>query len=70
MGHSADATSPPHTVPLPAGQFSCQGSVISIPVLTRYIGAWAANDVEKIADSVAESCIITECYGPVYHGRE
>lgn len=38
--------------------------------LTRYIEAWAANDVEKIADSVAESCIITECYGPVYRGRE
>lgn len=39
-------------------------------VLTRYIGAWAANDVEEIAASVAESCVIAECYGPVYRGRE
>jgi hypothetical protein len=38
-------------------------------VLTRYVEAWVANDVDKIAESVAESCVITECYGPVYHGR-
>ena len=35
----------------------------------RYIEAWVANDVDKIAESVAESCIITECHGPVYRGR-
>lgn len=38
-------------------------------VLTRYIEAWVANDVDKIADSVSESCVISECYGPVYRGR-
>jgi hypothetical protein len=38
--------------------------------LTRYIEAWVANDVDKIAESVAESCVIAECYGPVYRGRE
>lgn len=38
-------------------------------VLMRYIESWVANDVNKIAESVAESCIITECCGPVYRGR-
>jgi len=38
--------------------------------LTEYIGAWAANDVERIAAAVTEDCVITECYGPVYRGRD
>lgn len=37
--------------------------------LTRYIEAWVANDADKIVESVAESCVIAECYGPVYRGR-
>jgi len=39
-------------------------------VLTRYIEAWVANDPAKITESVTESCVIAECYGPVYRGRE
>ena len=39
-------------------------------VLTDYIDAWVAGDAERIAGTVTEDCVITECYGPVYHGRE
>jgi ketosteroid isomerase-like protein len=37
--------------------------------LTEYIDAWIAGDVERIAHAVAEDCVVTECYGPVYRGR-
>ena len=37
--------------------------------LTAYIDAWVANDADRIVDAVAEDCVITECYGPVYRGR-
>ncbi|WP_181157630.1 nuclear transport factor 2 family protein [Microbacterium sp. MYb62] len=39
-------------------------------ILTDYIGAWVANDAERIAAAVAEDCVVTECYGPVYRGRD
>jgi ketosteroid isomerase-like protein len=38
--------------------------------LTEYIRAWVANDVDRIAAVVTEECVITECYGPVYRGRD
>lgn len=38
--------------------------------LTDYIDAWVANDAARIATAVAEDCVITECYGPVYRGRD
>jgi len=38
--------------------------------LTEYIDAWVAGDAERIAATVAEDCVITECYGPVYRGRD
>ena len=38
--------------------------------LTEYIDAWIANDADRVAAAVAEDCIITECYGPVYRGRD
>ncbi|MFT4052038.1 MAG: nuclear transport factor 2 family protein [Microbacterium sp.] len=37
--------------------------------LTDYIDAWAEGDVDRIAATVAEDCVIAECYGPVYRGR-
>jgi hypothetical protein len=37
--------------------------------LERYVAAWIAHDPEQIADAVTEDCTVTECYGPVYHGR-
>ena len=38
--------------------------------LRRYIDAWIANDTEAIVASVTPDAIVTESYGPVYHGRE
>lgn len=37
-------------------------------VLVDYIDAWVTGDVERITATVAEDCVITECYGPVYRG--
>ncbi|GAB3758268.1 nuclear transport factor 2 family protein [Microlunatus parietis] len=39
-------------------------------VLAEYMDAWIAADVERIAAAVTEDCVIIECYGPVYRGRE
>ncbi|WP_143014887.1 nuclear transport factor 2 family protein [Glycomyces harbinensis] len=38
--------------------------------LTEYIDAWIAADADRIARAVTEHCHITECYGPVYRGRD
>ncbi len=42
----------------------------ALPILSRYIDAWTANNPARIAATVAEDCVITECYGPVYRGRD
>lgn len=42
----------------------------AVSVLAKYFDAWVANDANRIAATVAQDCVITECYGPVYHGRE
>lgn len=39
-------------------------------MLSDYIDSWVANDANRIAAAVAEDCVITECYGPVYRGRD
>lgn len=38
--------------------------------LTNYMEAWVANDADLIAGAVTENCVVTECYGPVYRGRD
>lgn len=38
--------------------------------LLDYIEAWASNDVDRITAAVAADCVITECYGPIYRGRD
>ena len=38
--------------------------------LESYVAAWVAQDSELIASAVALDCVITECYGPVYRGRD
>ncbi|MFC4244412.1 nuclear transport factor 2 family protein [Gryllotalpicola reticulitermitis] len=38
--------------------------------LLDYIEAWASNDVDRIAMAVDSDCVITECYGPIYRGRD
>jgi ketosteroid isomerase-like protein len=38
--------------------------------LTDYINAWNTNDVDNIEATVTPDAVVTESYGPVYHGRE
>ena len=38
--------------------------------LLDYIAAWAANDAGRVAACVAPDGTVTECYGPVYRGRD
>lgn len=38
--------------------------------LTAYMDAWVRGDVEAIVRLVSADCGITECYGPVYRGRD
>lgn len=35
-----------------------------------YVGGWKKNNAQKILDSLAEDCFITESHGPTYHGPE
>lgn len=38
--------------------------------LVRYIEAWTSGDPARIAHCVTPDCVIIECYGPVYRGRD
>lgn len=38
--------------------------------LTSYVAAWVSNDADRIAETVGAACRITECYGPIYTGRD
>ncbi|WP_430501313.1 nuclear transport factor 2 family protein [Micromonospora trifolii] len=38
--------------------------------LTDYINAWNSNDTESIVATVTPDAVVTESYGPVYHGQE
>lgn len=38
--------------------------------LTDYVDAWKSNDTERIVATVTRDVVVTESYGPVYHGRE
>jgi ketosteroid isomerase-like protein len=38
--------------------------------LLDYIDAWRRHDVDGVLGTLAADCVIIECYGPVYRGRE
>ncbi|BBY25645.1 nuclear transport factor 2 family protein [Mycobacterium stomatepiae] len=38
-------------------------------VLAEYMDAWVAADPLRIVATVTDDCVITECYGPIYRGR-
>ena len=38
--------------------------------LTDYISAWNSNDTASIVATVTPDAVVTESYGPVYHGQE
>jgi ketosteroid isomerase-like protein len=37
--------------------------------LRDYITAWERHDVAGVLATLTDDCVITECYGPVYHGK-
>ena len=37
--------------------------------LTDYIDAWRRHDVAGVLATLADDCVIIECYGPVYRGK-
>jgi hypothetical protein len=37
--------------------------------LHAYIDGWRRHNISAVLATVAEDCVITECYGPVYRGR-
>lgn len=37
--------------------------------LLEYVRAWVAGDAARIADAVAEDCLVVESNGPVHRGR-
>lgn len=39
-------------------------------LLTSYIKAWASHDIEGVLATLADDCVVTESYGPVYRGRD
>lgn len=38
--------------------------------LEQYVAAWVSQEPDRIANAVTIDCVITECYGPVYRGRD
>ncbi len=38
--------------------------------LREYITAWQRHDVAAVLTTLTEDCVITECYGPVYRGKQ
>ena len=40
------------------------------PIFERYVEAWKRADIEAALETLDEDCVITECYGPVYRGRD
>jgi len=38
--------------------------------LLDYIDAWRRHDIPGVLDTLAADCVIIECYGPVYRGRD
>jgi hypothetical protein len=39
-------------------------------LLTKYVEGWKTGRINTVLETLTERCVITECYGPVYKGRE
>lgn len=37
--------------------------------LTDYINAWQRHDIAGVLETLADDCVVIECYGPVYRGK-
>lgn len=40
-----------------------------VTTLLRYIESWVGGDPERIASTVTDDCVISECWGPIYRSR-
>ena len=38
--------------------------------LLEYIDAWRGHDIDGVLGTLSDDCVIIECYGPTYRGRE
>ncbi|KIL36378.1 hypothetical protein SD70_31660 [Gordoniibacillus kamchatkensis] len=43
---------------------------IAKTLLEQYVAGWKAAEIETVLSTLREDCIITECYGPIYRGRD
>ena len=41
-----------------------------ISIFEQYVSGWKCAEIETVLETLDEDCIITECYGPVYRGRD
>ncbi|REJ17886.1 MAG: nuclear transport factor 2 family protein [Paenibacillaceae bacterium] len=41
-----------------------------ISIFEQYVSGWKRAEIETVLETLDEDCIITECYGPVYRGRD
>ena len=39
-------------------------------LLEQYVEGWKSRHIEAVLDTLANDCVVTECYGPVYKGRD
>lgn len=41
-----------------------------ISIFEQYVSGWKCAEIETVLETLDEDCIITECCGPVYRGRD
>ena len=39
-------------------------------LLENYVEGWKSGRVDAVLETLADDCVITECYGPIYRGRD
>jgi ketosteroid isomerase-like protein len=42
---------------------------IGVNPLQAYIDGWRRHDISAVLGTLADDCVVTECYGPIYRGR-
>jgi hypothetical protein len=39
-------------------------------LIEQYVEGWKRAQIDTVLDTLAEDCVVTESYGPIYRGRE
>jgi ketosteroid isomerase-like protein len=39
-------------------------------LIEKYIAGWRAHDLDAILETLTDDCVVTESFGPVYHGHQ